>query len=172
MFSEVFAAINWQTYSWRWLSMYLVCQVSELLRSHSSPKVKWRWKTPNKWKYHVFFTDFFKAKKLLSVKPKPHFLIHYATQYKRFGHFFNNMTLRYETRHANMKSTVSTSKNYRNVFLSIALGHQFDPAYHHMIENYLPSDCQSFTKIGVASVLNNDEIQATKKCKNCSFLCH
>ena len=109
-----------------------------------------------------FLTDFFRANEQLSVKPKSHFLIHYATQYKRFGPLINNMTLRYESKHAYMKSTVSTSKNYRNVCLSIAQRHQFDQVYHHMVENYLPSDFPSFTKICAAPLLNNDEIEATK----------
>ena len=110
-----------------------------------------------------FLTDFFDTNKHLPVKPKAHFLIHYAMQYEMFGPLVNNMTLRYESKHCYMKSTMVNNKNYRNVCLSIAQQHQYHQAYQHMSNEYLPSGSPSFTKMCAAPKFNDQEVCAIKE---------
>ena len=86
-----------------------------------------------------FLEDFFALYPDLSRKPKSHFLIHYGTQYKYFGPLINYCTLRYESKHSYMKSTMKMTKNYRNPCKTMAMKHQYLQCLHHMTEDYLHS---------------------------------
>ena len=73
----------------------------------------------------------------IHIKPKGHYLLHYASQYKFFGPLINQSTLRYEGKHSNLKSIFSSCKNFRNPCLSIATRHQYLQALHHMNTDFL-----------------------------------
>lgn len=110
-----------------------------------------------------FLTDFFASNEHLTVKPKAHFMIHYASQFKFFGPLVSNMTLRYESKHSYLKSTMANSKNYKNVCLSVAQRHQYHQAYQHMLDDYLPTNCPVFTKHCSEHNLTNSEINAMEQ---------
>ena len=57
-------------------------------------------------------------------KPKFHYLLHYASQIKAHGPPRKYMTIRFEAKHQAMKSFLSTSKNRKNVCLTMAKKHQ------------------------------------------------
>jgi hypothetical protein len=89
----------------------------------------------------------------IHIKPKAHYMVHYATQYRVFGPLINFSTLRFEGKHSNLKSIFAKCKNYRNPCLTIATRHQYLQALHHMNENFLVTDIEPCNK-GATIALN------------------
>jgi hypothetical protein len=58
------------------------------------------------------------------LRPKHHYLAHYARQYTQFGPLNNVSSLRYESKHRFAKDTVHKAKNFKNVTSLLAVRHQ------------------------------------------------
>lgn len=64
--------------------------------------------------------------KVFNVKliPKHHFLTHYATLFLLMGPLIFMSTMRYESKHQNLKELIKTSRNFMNVTHTITKYHQ------------------------------------------------
>lgn len=98
-----------------------------------------------------FLQSFYNTNESLNVKPKAHFLIHYGSQFRVFGPLIHHSTLRFEGKHAYMKSIMSRSKNYRNTCKTMARRHQYMQCLHHLSDSYLVEGEVTFTKSSVAT---------------------
>ena len=133
-------------------------------------------------------SDFLMAYKALNdtihIKPKGHFLIHYPTQYKLFGPLIHYSTLRFESKHSNLKNVFSNCKNFRNPCLTIATRHQQLQYLHHTEKDFLLEDyhefCQKYSSVQVSSLdsklskqiisVNNSEyINMYKSVRSCGI---
>ena len=93
------------------------------------------------------------------IKPKGHYLVHYSSQYKRFGPLIDYSTLRFEGKHSNSKSIFGTFKNFRNPCLTIATRHQYLQKLYHLNEEYLIEEKTDFQKKSadtLISILDKD----------------
>lgn len=88
----------------------------------------------------TFLENYSSLNDSINIKPKAHYMVHYATQYKYFGPMINHSTLRYEGKHSNLKSLFGSCRNYRNPCLTIARRHQNLQALHHHNRNFLEDD--------------------------------
>jgi len=95
-------------------------------------------------------TDFISMYKNLDdnihIKPKLHFMIHYATQYLLFGPLINLSTLRYEGVHSKLKTIFNSCKNYKNPCLTIATRYQYLQSLHSMNSEFLLENEVKFSK--------------------------
>ena len=82
----------------------------------------------------------------IHIKPKGHFMVHYASQYRKLGPLVHFSTLRYESKHSNLKRMFSSCKNFRNPCMTIATRHQYLQSLHHMEKNFLVEDKSMFGK--------------------------
>lgn len=94
-----------------------------------------------------FLQNFFRFNPAISVKPKAHYLIHYASQYRLFGPLINQSTLRYEGKHAHLKSFMKKSKNFRNPCKSISYQNQYTQCLYHMNEDFLQTNSKKYSKV-------------------------
>ena len=93
-----------------------------------------------------FLEKFFQSYPSLPVKPKAHFLVHLATQYKMFGAPIHRTTLRFEGKHSYFKSVIARSKNYINCCKTMAERHQHLQCLHHLSSSYLNDEVATFSK--------------------------
>ena len=63
------------------------------------------------------------------LKPKFHFMVHYATQIKKHGPLRHCWTLRYESKYAFLKGLIKENKNFVNITKTIAKKHQIHMAF-------------------------------------------
>lgn len=68
---------------------------------------------------------------LTPLKPKHHFLLHYAFLISQFGPLIRLWTLRFESKHAYFKKCAKQCKNFRNICSTLAVHHQLLQAYIH-----------------------------------------
>lgn len=71
------------------------------------------------------------------LKPKAHNMIHYASQYQHLGPLIHFSTMRFEGKHANLKSIFGTCKNFKNPCSTIATRHQYLQAFHRQNRDFL-----------------------------------
>ena len=84
-----------------------------------------------------FVHDLYNLNDEWNIKPKGHFLLHYAKQFLYFGPIIHQSTMRYEGKHAYLKGIFSHVKNYINPCLTMARKHQLYQNYHHNAADYL-----------------------------------
>ena len=82
----------------------------------------------------------------VKIKPKGHFLLHYATQYQYFGPLIEYSTLRFESKHSSLKSVFSNCKNFINPCYTIADRHQYLQSLHHMEKDFILEDYSEFSR--------------------------
>jgi hypothetical protein len=108
-------------------------------------------------------TDFLRrwfAMYKVNVKPKAHYLVHYATQYIVFGPIIDNSTLRFGGKHSYFKKAFSQCKNHRNPCKTMATKHQYLQCYHHQSENFLLDGHAKYMKTSSISInLIDDELK-------------
>ena len=78
------------------------------------------------------------------VKPKAHYMLHYAQQYLTFGPLIQSCTLRFEGKHSFFKDTMRRTKNFKNPVNYLAKKSQFLQCFYHKNENFLPDNGDSF----------------------------
>ena len=71
-----------------------------------------------------------------TIKPKMHYLIHYATQMERFGPVIHTWTMRHEAKLSFIKKA-SRRGNFKNICKSITRHHQLWMCYHLSVEPHL-----------------------------------
>ena len=71
--------------------------------------------------HHMLFNEIFPEERL---KPKHHFLSHYAQLTKCYGPLLQFSTLRFEAKHSFFKRVVNESKNFKNVCKMLSERHQ------------------------------------------------
>ena len=106
-----------------------------------------------------FLTSYKNLSDAVHIKPKGHYLVHYSSQYKRFGPLIDYSTLRFEGKHSNLKSIFGTCKNFRNPCLTIATRHQYLQKLYHLNEEYLIEEKTDFKKKSadtLISILDKD----------------
>lgn len=108
-------------------------------------------------KIQNFLEDLYAHNEVWHVKPKGHYLLHYAKQYETFGPLVNLSTLRFEGKHAYLKSSIASSKNYRNPCLTMATKHQYLQSYHHQGNYYLQFDAKKYIKGTSVPLVNMNE---------------
>lgn len=64
------------------------------------------------------------------LRPKHHFIEHYAELIKCFGPVIDFWTIRFEAKHSFFKKVVHDSRNFKNVVLTLAQQHQLTLAYY------------------------------------------
>lgn len=64
----------------------------------------------------------------VSLRPKHHYLLHYADLTLQFGPLIHTWTMRFESKHSYFKRCIRSSKNFRNV-KSLAERHQLFQTY-------------------------------------------
>lgn len=94
----------------------------------------------------AFLEDFFSLPNVMNVKPKAHFMVHYESQFKRFGPLINQTTLRFEGKHAYFKNIMTRTKNYINPCRTMAMRHQYLQCLHNQSESYLLENDKDFGK--------------------------
>lgn len=125
-----------------------------------------------------FMSTYKELNNTIHIKPKGHFLIHYASQYKMFGPLINYSTLRFEGKHSNLKKIFSTNKNYKNPCLSIAKRHQYLQSLHNMDKDYFLENDAQFCKISrsitIDSLCSNLQDEINNVCPSDieSILCY
>lgn len=65
----------------------------------------------------------------IPLRPKHHYLLHYADLTLQFGPLIHTWTMRFESKHSYFKRCIRASKNFRNVTKSLADRHQLFQAY-------------------------------------------
>nr|XP_023666586.1 uncharacterized protein LOC111843326 [Paramormyrops kingsleyae]XP_023666587.1 uncharacterized protein LOC111843326 [Paramormyrops kingsleyae] len=65
----------------------------------------------------------------VNLRPKHHYLLHYADLSLQFGPLIHTWTMRFESKHTYFKRCIRSSKNFRNVTKSLADRHQLFQAY-------------------------------------------
>jgi len=105
---------HWQLliYLLRCISIIFAPQVTESLADYLSCLVE---------EHHDHFKSVYPMKSLL---PKHHFMIHYATQLKRFGPLVNYWCMRFEGKHRFGKEVSSGCRNFKNICKTIAIRNQ------------------------------------------------
>ncbi len=83
------------------------------------------------------------APESLHVKPKAHFMIHYASQMRRFGPLIHCWTIRFEGKHNYFKEVIATNKNRRNLTKTMATRHQYLQAVYSSERNVFSSPIDS-----------------------------
>ncbi len=77
------------------------------------------------------------------VKPKLHYMLHYATLTKKFGPLIHCWTMRFEGKHDIHKQKSARTKNKKNICKSLGKSHQFRQALFHANANVL--DCAPYS---------------------------
>ena len=117
---------------------------------------------------------FYNLNNSLSVRPKSHYILHYSTQFLRFGPLIHNMTLRYEGLHAKMKATMKRVKNFKNPCLTMANRYQYLQCFHHLADTYLADGNLQYPekqqKIQINSMSKNDYDAVTSIVTNLDYL--
>lgn len=84
----------------------------------------------------------------VKLRPKHHYLLHYADLSLQFGPLIHTWTMRFESKHSYFKRCIRSSKNFRNVTKSLAERHQLFQAYQSQGSLFSPhvqaSDSTSF----------------------------
>lgn len=84
----------------------------------------------------------------VNLRPKHHYLLHYADLSLQFGLLIHTRTMRFESKHSYFKRCIRSSKNFRNVTKSLAERHQLFQAYQSHGSLFSPqvqvSDSTSF----------------------------
>ena len=88
-------------------------------------------------KIENFLAHFFALNPEVTVRPKAHYMLHYARQYERFGPLIHNTTLRFESVHSKMKDSMRRVKNFRNPCMTMATRYQHYLCHHHQDETFL-----------------------------------
>lgn len=83
------------------------------------------------------FHELFPTKNL---RPKQHFLIHYAQHMLNFGPLKRCWTLRFEAKHFYFKRLATVGKNFKQLGSTLAVRHQLHQSYCAASENYLKSN--------------------------------
>jgi hypothetical protein len=74
------------------------------------------------------------------LKPKHHYLEHYAHQIRQFGPLIACSTIRFEAKHNYFKQIVHGAKNFKNLLLTLCQQHQLMQAYYLSTVHYLKCD--------------------------------
>ena len=64
-----------------------------------------------------------------NLRPKHHYLLHYAYLSLQFGPLIQTWTMRFERKHSYFKRCIRSSQNFRNVTKSLADRHQLFQGY-------------------------------------------
>jgi len=88
------------------------------------------------------------------MKPKHHYLLHYAYLIKIFGPIRQLWTLRFESKHQYFKQAVKHSSCFKNILLSLATKHQLLNALN-LTQNSIFSDNIIINDIGIEYIANN-----------------
>ncbi len=82
------------------------------------------------------------------LRPKHHYLLHYADLTLQFGPLIRTWTLRYQSKHSYFKRCIRASKNFMNISKSLSERHQLLQAYQSRGNLFCPelivSDCTRF----------------------------
>lgn len=70
------------------------------------------------------------------LRPKHHYIEHYAEMIKRFGPLVHVWTMRFEGKHTFFKETIKNARNFRNVALTMAEKHQKMIAFHLGVNSF------------------------------------
>jgi len=87
----------------------------------------------------------------ISLKPKHHFVGHYAELTRQFGPLSHFSTMRFESKHAFFKQIIRDCKNFKNITKMLATRHQ-------LLQCYLTASGISFSR-GLTSVSRGDYVQ-------------
>lgn len=83
---------------------------------------------------HVLVEEYLELRAEIFVtplKPKHHFLLHYAYLISQFGPLIRLWTLRFESKHSYFKKCAKQCKNFKNICSTLAVHHQLLQAYVH-----------------------------------------
>lgn len=83
---------------------------------------------------HELFPD-------VSLRPKHHYLSHYASLTLKFGPLIRLWTMRFESKHSYFKRCMRSAQNYRNVSGMLAERHQIFQAYQ-LAGSFFPSEIE------------------------------
>ena len=98
------------------------------------------------------------------LKPKAHFITHYAMNIRRFGPLIK--TLRFESKHSYFKSSIAASRNMVNICKSMAIHRQMLMYLHHKEDFYFSStiDSVGLKEISIESLSENFQALIRDKC--------
>lgn len=100
----------------------------------------------------------------VKLRPKHHYLCHYALSTKQFGPLIKNSTLRCESKHCFYKNAIRQSRNFKDVTKSLSVKHEL---YQCLIRNgldlYVKFDAVGIKKLDVA---RNTEMLSCLRSKN------
>ena len=105
-----------------------------------------------------FLNDFKTLDGSSHIKPKTHYIVHYAAQFLAFGPLIHSCTLRFEAKHAYFKNIMCRSKNYINPCKTLANKHQYLQCLYHQSKNYLADGETEFKKL---SHMSMDDLEPT-----------
>jgi len=100
----------------------------------------------------VLLEDYIETRHLLfplkKLRPKHHYLLHYADLTLQFGPLIRTWTMRFESKHSYFKRCIRASKNFRNITKSLSERHQLLQAFQSRGNVFSPelimSDCVRF----------------------------
>jgi hypothetical protein len=92
------------------------------------------------------FNDLYLKLSSTSLKPKFHYLIHYARIMEKLGPLRNLWSMRFESKHRVLKTAARSSANRINLCKTLAIKHQLQ-LNHLFLENKLPPNFQHSRKI-------------------------
>ena len=76
-----------------------------------------------------------------SIRPKMHYLLHYPSQIRKHGPPSKYCTIRFESKHQELKGFLRSSKNRRNVCKTMANKHQLKACVERGLHNIRPRIC-------------------------------
>jgi len=83
--------------------------------------------------YYVLIEDYLDRRRStfpdVALRPKHHYLIHYASLTRKFGPLMHLWTMRFESKHSYFKRCIRYSQNFKNVCATLAERHQLLQAY-------------------------------------------
>ena len=111
-----------------------------------------------------FFKEYLQLFPDSELKPKAHFITHYAMNIRRFGPLIK--TLRFESKNGYFKSCMATSRNKINISKSMAIHHQMLMYVHHKEHFYFSSAIETvgLKEVALISVPELFQRQINEKC--------
>lgn len=85
----------------------------------------------------------------VTLLPKHHFLTHYATIVRKMGPLIHLSMMRFEAKHKVLKDFANATKNFKNIYETLALKHQ-----KHIINNSSYTDDVNYGKIVLLNETN------------------
>jgi len=134
-----------------WGSYLILCQIIQLLFASGITRDELVLLCVLIAEHHELYVELFHD----SLKPKHHFMVHYATAIQSLGPLCYLWSMRFESKHGQAKKTANVLCNFKNVCKSLAYKHQLKFCYRIFNSDSL-SECDLV--VGTGSMVTVDPV--------------